>query len=196
MFNQLKNKLLLAVLTFTCNFSYGQELQKINFDDIKYRNVGPTRGGRSTSVCGVIKNEFTFYMGTSGGGLWKTVDGGLSWNNISDGYFESPSIGSIDVFQSNPDIIYVGTGSDGIRSNVIVGKGVYKSLDAGVSWEFIGLKSAGQIGAIKVHPKNPDIVYAAAIGQPFKQNTERGLFKSIDGGKNWKKILQHPYCHF
>ena len=189
MFNQLKNKLLLAVLTFTCNFSYGQELQKINFDDIKYRNVGPTRGGRSTSVCGVIKNQFTFYMGTSGGGLWKTIDGGLSWNNISDGYFESPSIGSIDVFQSNPDIIYVGTGSDGIRSNVIVGKGVYKSLDAGKSWVFMGLKSAGQIGAVKVHPKNPDIVYAAAIGQPFKQNTERGLFKSIDGGKNWKKIL-------
>ena len=189
MFNQFKNKLLLAVLTFTCNISYGQELQRINFEDIKYRNVGPTRGGRSTSVCGVIKNQFTFYMGTSGGGLWKTIDGGLSWNNISDGYFESPSIGSIDVFQSNPDIIYVGTGSDGIRSNVIVGKGVYKSLDAGKSWKFIGLKSAGQIGAIKVHPKNPDIVYAAAIGQPFKQNTERGLFKSIDGGKNWKKIL-------
>ena len=189
MFNQFKNKLLLAVLTFTCNLSYCQELQKINFEDIKYRNVGPTRGGRSTSVCGVIKNQFTFYMGTSGGGLWKTIDGGLSWNNISDGYFESPSIGSIDVFQSNPDIIYVGTGSDGIRSNVIVGKGVYKSLDAGKSWKFVGLKSAGQIGAIKVHPKNPDIVYAAAIGQPFKQNTERGLFKSIDGGKNWKKIL-------
>ncbi len=189
MFNQFKNKLLLAVLTFTCNISYGQELQRINFEDIKYRNVGPTRGGRSTSVCGVIKNQFTFYMGTSGGGLWKTIDGGLSWNNISDGYFESPSIGSIDVFQSNPDIIYVGTGSDGIRSNVIVGKGVYKSLDAGKSWKFIGLKGAGQIGAIKVHPKNPDIVYAAAIGQPFKQNSERGLFKSIDGGKNWKKIL-------
>ena len=189
MLNQFKNKLLLAVLTFTCNLSYGQELQKINFEDIKYRNVGPTRGGRSTSVCGVIKNQFTFYMGTSGGGLWKTIDGGLSWNNISDGYFESPSIGSIDVFQSNPDIIYVGTGSDGIRSNVIVGKGVYKSLDAGKSWKFVGLKSAGQIGAIKVHPKNPDIVYAAAIGQPFKHNTERGLFKSIDGGKNWKKIL-------
>tara|TARA_A100001011_G_scaffold230424_1_gene238519 strand:+ start:4374 stop:7367 length:2994 start_codon:yes stop_codon:yes gene_type:complete len=189
MFKQCKYKLLLIVLIFTCNLTYGQELQRINFEDIKYRNVGPTRGGRSTSVCGVITNEFTFYMGTSGGGLWKTIDGGLSWNNISDGYFESPSIGSIDVFQSNPDIIYVGTGSDGIRSNVIVGKGAYKSLDAGKSWEFIGLKSAGQIGAIKVHPENPDIVYAAAIGQPFKQNTERGLFKSIDGGKNWKKIL-------
>ena len=189
MFKQCKYKLLLIVLIFTCNLTYGQELQRINFEDIKYRNVGPTRGGRSTSVSGVITNEFTFYMRTSGGGFWKTIDRGQSWNNISDGYFESASIGSIDVFQSNPDIIYVGTGSDGIRSNVIVGKGAYKSLDAGKSWEFIGLKSAGQIGAIKVHPENPDIVYAAAIGQPFKQNTERGLFKSIDGGKNWKKIL-------
>ena len=180
---------LLSFLIFTINSSKGQEISSIEFEDIKYRNVGPTRGGRSTTVCGVTKEQFTFYMGTTGGGLWKTTDGGLNWKNISDGYFESPSIGSIDVYQADPNILYVGTGSDGIRSNVIVGKGIYKSEDAGTTWEFLGLKNTGQIGAVKINPNDPNIVYAAAIGQPFKSNSERGLFKSTDGGKNWKKIL-------
>ena len=128
-------------------------------------------------------------MGTTGGGVWKTLDGGLNWKNISDNYFKTPSIGSIDIFQADPSIIYVGTGSDGIRSNVIVGKGVYKSNDAGSSWKYLGLEDTGQIGAIKIHPENSDIVYAAAIGQPFKSNNERGLFKSLDGGNSWNKIL-------
>ena len=167
----------------------GQEKLSFEFDDIKYRNVGPTRGGRSTTVCGVNNDPFIFYMGTTGGGLWKTTDGGLNWKNISDGYFKSPSIGSIDVFQNDPSIIFVGTGSDGIRSNVIVGKGIYKSTDSGTSWEFMGLKDAGQIGSIKIHPQNSEIVYTGAIGQPFSPNKERGLFKTIDGGKTWKKIL-------
>ena len=171
------------------NILNAQDKSEIEFEDIKYRNVGPTRGGRSTTVCGVINEQFTFYMGTTGGGVWKTLDGGLSWKNISDGYFKTPSIGSIDIFQADPSIIYVGTGSDGIRSNVIIGKGVYKSNDAGSSWEYIGLENSGQIGAIKVHPKNPNIVYAAAIGQPFNSNIERGLFKSSDAGKSWSKIL-------
>ena len=112
---------------FTINSSKGQQKPSIDFEEIKYRNVGPTRGGRSTTVCGVTREQFTFYMGTTGGGLWKTTDAGLNWKNISDGYFESPSIGSIDVYQADPNILYVGTGSDGIRSNVIIGKGVYKS---------------------------------------------------------------------
>ena len=180
---------LLSFLIFTINSSKGQEISSIEFEDIKYRNVGPTRGGRSTTVCGVTKEQFTFYMGTTGGGVWKTLDGGLNWENISDNYFKTPSIGSIEVFQANPSIIYVGTGSDGIRSNVIVGKGVYKSNDAGSTWKHLGLDDSGQIGAIKVHPQNSNVVYAAAIGQPFKSNNERGLFKSIDGGESWNKIL-------
>lgn len=155
----------------------------------QFENIGPTRGGRVTAVCGVTDEPTTFYMGASGGGLWKTIDSGSHWKNISDGYFASPSIGAIEVYQRNPDIIYVGTGSDGLRSNVIVGKGVYKSTDAGATWEFLGLKDAGQIGAIKVHPKNPDIVYVAAIGHPFKKSKERGVYKSVDGGKSWKNIL-------
>ena len=110
-----------------------------NFSSLKYRNVGPIRGGRVTTVHGVSSKINTFYMGTTGGGVWKTTDSGNIWFNISDGYFMSPSIGSINIFQKNPDIIYVGTGSDGIRSNIIVGKGIYKSTNAGKSWEFIGL---------------------------------------------------------
>ena len=130
-----------------------------------------------------------FTLEQPGGGLWKTTDGGLNWNNISDGYFKSPSIGSIDVFQKDPSVVYVGTGSDGIRSNVIVGKGVYKSKDAGASWEFIGLEKTGQIGAVKIHPEKPETVYVAAIGQAFQPNSERGLYKTTDGGKTWDKIL-------
>lgn len=184
-----KSLLLIAFSSLPLFKFQGQEIPRLYFEDIKYRNVGPTRGGRSTTVCGVTKNPFTFYMGTTGGGLWKTTDGGLNWKNMSDGYFKSPSIGSIDVFQADPNILYVGTGSDGIRSNIIVGKGVYTSKNAGSSWKFIGLEKVGQIGAVKIHPENPNIVYVAAIGQPFKPNQERGLFKTINGGKTWKKIL-------
>lgn len=181
--------LCLTFSIFTINSSKGQEKPSIDFEEIKYRNVGPTRGGRSTTVCGVTREQFTFYMGTTGGGLWKTTDAGLNWKNISDGYFESPSIGSIDVYQADPNILYVGTGSDGIRSNVIIGKGVYKSKDAGASWEPLGLKNTGQIGAVKINPNDSNIVYVAAIGQPFNSNSERGIFKTTDGGKTWNKIL-------
>ena len=159
------------------------------FKNLKYRNVGPTRGGRVTTVHGVESQENVFYMGTTGGGLWKTTDFGNNWSNISDGFFKSPSIGAINVFQSNPDIVYVGTGSDGLRSNIIVGKGIYKSVDAGKNWSHIGLEGVGQIGAVEIHPSDPDIIYVAAIGQPFMKSDERGLYKSADGGGSWEKIL-------
>ena len=159
------------------------------FKNLKYRNVGPTRGGRVTTVHGVESQENVFYMGTTGGGLWKTTDFGNNWSNISDGFFKSPSIGAINVFQSNPDIVYVGTGSDGLRSNIIVGKGIYKSVDAGKNWSHIGLEGVGQIGAVEIHPSDPDIIYVAAIGQPFMKSEERGLYKSVDGGDSWEKIL-------
>ena len=159
------------------------------FKNLKYRNVGPTRGGRVTTVHGVDSQRNTFYMGTTGGGLWKTTDSGNNWFNVSDGYFKSPSIGAINIYQKDPKIVYVGTGSDGIRSNIIVGKGLYKSLDSGKSWDHLGLENTGQIGAVEIHPDNPDHVLVAAIGQPFKNNKDRGLYETKDGGKTWDKIL-------
>ncbi len=159
------------------------------YSELRYRNIGPSRGGRVTAVAGIASQPSTFYMGATGGGVWKTTNYGQTWNNVSDGFFASPSIGAIRVFQKNPDIVYVGTGSDGMRSNVIIGKGVYKSVDAGKTWSFIGLKNAGLIGAVEINPDNPDVVLVAAIGNPFGPNEERGVFKTSDGGKSWKKVL-------
>lgn len=181
-------------ILLTCFFTQAglsQTDQQLSLEAYEFRSVGPMRGGRVTTVEGVDDRPSTFYMGATGGGVWKTKDYGISWENISDGYFATPSIGSIAVYQNDPDIIYVGTGSDGMRSNVIQGKGMYKSTDEGKTWEFIGLPDAGQIGAVEIHPENPDLVYVAAIGQPFRANTERGLFRTKDGGKNWEKILYH-----
>ncbi|MBO6497313.1 MAG: hypothetical protein JJ978_17240 [Roseivirga sp.] len=167
-----------------------QDLQEI-LKNYEYRNVGPLRGGRVTAVAGVASQPSVFYMGATGGGVWKTDNYGMSWKNVSDGYFPTPSIGAISVYQNDPKIVYVGTGSDGLRSNVIAGKGVYKSTDAGKTWNFIGLKESGQIGAVEIHPDNPNIVYVAAIGQAFGRNEERGVFKTTDGGKTWDKVLYH-----
>jgi len=159
------------------------------FQDLTFRMVGPSRGGRSTAVAGHPDHVHTFYAGYTGGGVWKTDDAGMSWVPISDGFFETGSIGAIRVAPSNSDIVYVGTGSDGIRSNVIDGRGVYKSNDAGESWEHIGLREVGQIGAVEVHPHNPDIVYVAAMGKAFRPSPERGVYKTTDGGRNWDQIL-------
>ena len=182
---------LLSILFINQNF---EKLNFKNSDDLilknlKYRNVGPVRGGRVTTVHGVESQKNVFYMGTTGGGVWKSTDFGNHWNNVSDGYFKSPSIGAINVYQKNPNIVYVGTGSDGLRSNIIVGKGIYRSEDAGKTWDHIGLENVGQIGAVEIHPNDPNTIYVAAIGQPFKNNQERGLYKSVDGGKSWDKIL-------
>ena len=182
---------LLSILFINQNF---EKLNFKNSDDLilknlKYRNVGPVRGGRVTTVHGVESQKNVFYMGTTGGGVWKSTDFGNHWYNISDGYFKSPSIGAINVYQKNPNIVYVGTGSDGLRSNIIVGKGIYRSEDAGKTWDHLGLENVGQIGAVEIHPNDPNTIYVAAIGQPFKNNQERGLYKSVDGGKSWDKIL-------
>ncbi|WP_258100114.1 WD40/YVTN/BNR-like repeat-containing protein [Marinoscillum pacificum] len=157
--------------------------------EFKFRNVGPLRGGRVTAVAGTRVEPGTFYLGATGGGVWKTTDYGTSWNNVSDGFFETPSIGALAVDQVDPNIVYAATGSDGLRSNVIAGKGVYKSIDGGETWEHIGLKNVGQIGAIIIHPDNHNIVYVAAVGQAFNANPERGIFKTTNGGKSWEKVL-------
>jgi len=160
-----------------------------DFSALEYRNVGPYRGGRVTAVAGIASLPGTFYFGATGGGVWKTDDYGTSWENISDGFFTTPSIGAISVAQNDPNILYVGTGSDGLRSNVIEGRGMYKSIDAGEHWEEIGLENTGQIGGIRLHPMDYNTAYVAAIGKAFRSNPERGLYKTTDGGKSWRKIL-------
>lgn len=160
-----------------------------DFEALQFRSVGPERGGRVTTVTGTPLLPGTFYLGASGGGVWKSEDYGTSWNNVSDGFFSTPSIGAIEVVNNDPNVIYVGTGSDGLRSNVISGKGVYKSIDAGKTWEHIGLKNVGQIGAVEIDPTNSNIVWVAAIGNAFKANSERGIYKTVDGGQNWQKVL-------
>jgi photosystem II stability/assembly factor-like uncharacterized protein len=156
---------------------------------LKYRSVGPMRGGRVTAVTGTAAQAGTFYLGATGGGIWKTTDYGTSWHNVSDGYLPTPSIGAMAVSAKDPNIVYAGTGSDGLRSNVIVGKGVYKSINGGQSWSPAGLERVGQIGALIVHPDNHNEVFVAAIGQPFQANPERGIYRTRDGGRSWQNVL-------
>ncbi len=164
-------------------------LDSAQLKGMRYRMIGPARGGRVTTVTGVPQQPMTFYMGSTGGGVWKTVNAGQSWTNVSDGFFAAASMGSIDVADSDPNVIYAGTGSDGIRSNVSIGKGLYKSVDAGKTWSHIGLPDAGQIGAVIVHPTNPDVVLVAALGNPFKPSPERGVYRTRDGGRTWERTL-------
>jgi photosystem II stability/assembly factor-like uncharacterized protein len=159
------------------------------FRGMKYRLVGPSRGGRVTTVTGVPSQPRTFYMGAASGGLFRTTDGGATWLPLADGKIPVGSMGSIAVADSDPNIIYVGTGSDGLRSNVSTGRGVYKTIDGGATWSFVGLYNAGQIGAVRIHPTNPSIVWVAAGGDAFKPNAERGVFKTSDGGKTWSNVV-------
>ena len=180
----LTRSLFSICLTISAFLTYAQ-----SFDGMQYRNVGPTRGGRVTAVAGTTAAPSTFYLGASGGGVWKTEDYGTTWNNVSDGYFSTPSIGDIAVAQNDANIVYVGTGSDGLRSNVITGKGVYNSTDGGESWRHLGLDKTGHIGAVEINPENHNVVYVAAIGQAYNPNPERGLYKTTDGGRTWIQAL-------
>jgi photosystem II stability/assembly factor-like uncharacterized protein len=159
------------------------------FKGLRYRLVGPSRGGRVTTVTGVPSQPKTFYMGVASGGLFRTTDAGASWVPITDGKLPLGSMGCVAVADSDTNVIYLGTGSDGVRSNVSTGRGVYKSSDAGQTWKFIGLYNAGQIGSVRIHPTNPDIVWVSAVGDAFKPNSERGVFKTTDGGQTWRKVL-------
>jgi len=159
------------------------------YEGLDYRMIGPYRGGRVTAVTGVPGNPPTLYFGSTGGGIWKTTNNGRNYQNISDGYFKVGSVGAISVSKSHPNIIYVGTGSACIRSNVSTGRGVYKSTDDGETWNFIGLPEAGQIGKMVVHPEDPDLVYVAVLGHAFGPNSERGVYRSKDGGETWKQVL-------
>lgn len=166
----------------------------VRFDEnlykaMKWRCIGPYRGGRVTAVAGVSSLPFTYYFGATGGGVWKTEDGGLSWKNVSDGFFKTGSVGAIAVSEWDPNVVYVGMGETPMRGNVSHGDGVYKSTDDGKTWTHIGLEDTSQISRIRIHPRNPDLVYVAALGHVYGPNEERGLFRSKDGGKAWEKIL-------
>jgi photosystem II stability/assembly factor-like uncharacterized protein len=157
---------------------------------LQWRSIGPFRGGRSTAVAGVASQPMVFYFGGTGGGVWRTSDGGINWEPITDGsVFGTGSVGAIGLSDSDPNTIYVGMGESPIRGNVSHGDGVYKSTDAGKTWKHIGLEDTRQISRIRVHPKNPDIVYVAAQGHVWAPNEQRGVFRSKDGGKTWEKVL-------
>lgn len=158
------------------------------YDAAEFREIGPYRGGRSCAVAGVPGNDPVFYFGSTGGGVWKTEDGGRSWSNTSDGYFGG-SVGAIAVAESDPNVIYVGGGEKTVRGNVSYGYGIWKSLDAGRTWQFSGLPDSKHISRIRIHPKNSDIAWAAVMGDLYKNTEERGVYKTIDGGKNWRKVL-------
>ena len=169
-------------------FSQKENTDSILLKNTKYRLVGPFRGGRSGAVVGDTKQKNVFYMGATGGGVWKTMDGGSNWKNISDKYFGG-SIGCVAIAPSDPTILYVGEGENTLRGNVCEGFGMWRTDDGGRSWKNIGLKDSRHITRIIIHPKNPDIVWVSVLGHLFGANTERGVYKTIDGGKNWKKVL-------
>ena len=156
---------------------------------LEWRCIGPFRGGRVVAVAGDYDNPNVFYFGACAGGVWKTADAGTYWENVSDGFFNTAAVGALAVAPSDSNVIYAGTGETTIRIDVSHGDGVYKSTDAGKTWTHMGLADTRFIGKIRIHPQNPDIVYVAALGHAFGPNQERGVYKSIDGGKTWRQVL-------
>jgi photosystem II stability/assembly factor-like uncharacterized protein len=156
---------------------------------LRWRSIGPYRGGRVTAVAGIASQPLVYYMGATGGGVWKTDDAGTVWTNVSDGFFRTGSVGAVSVSQSNPNVVYVGMGEACLRGNLSSGDGIYKSVDAGKTWAHVGLPDSSQIGRISIHPTNPDVAYVAAVGHPYGPNAERGVFRTRDGGRNWQKVL-------
>ncbi|HEX7140570.1 MAG TPA: hypothetical protein VF219_22150, partial [Vicinamibacterales bacterium] len=155
---------------------------------MQWREVGPYRGGRADAVVGIADQPETYYFGSTGGGVWKTTDGGQTWKSVSDGFFGG-SIGAVAVAPSDPAVVYVGAGEETIRGNVSHGDGMWKSTDAGKTWKHIGLDDSRHISRIRVHPNNPDLVYVAVMGHAFGPNEQRGVFRSRDGGKTWERVL-------
>ncbi|HJZ77546.1 MAG TPA: hypothetical protein VKE51_37710 [Vicinamibacterales bacterium] len=159
------------------------------FGALRWRSLGPPRGGRSLGVAGSVARPYEYYMGATGGGLWKTSDGGATWRPVTDGQIHSSSVSGVAVAPSNPDVVYIGTGEPDIRGNIIQGDGAYKTIDGGKTWTHLGLTETQNISRIRVHPTNPDLVYVAAFGHHAAPNPERGVFRSKDGGKTWEKVL-------
>ena len=177
-----------AAFLAVCSAVVAQTPTPEQYSSLEYRLLGPFRGGRSAAVTGVPGQPSTFYFGATGGGVWKTTDGGNTYENISDGYFGG-SIGAVSVAESDLNVMYVGGGEKTVRGNVSSGYGVYKSVDGGKTWQFKGLPESRHIPRIRIHPSNPDVVYAAVLGNIYKPTTERGVYKSTDGGETWRKVL-------
>jgi photosystem II stability/assembly factor-like uncharacterized protein len=159
------------------------------FAGLRWRSIGPSRGGRSQAIAGSPSRPFEYYFGATGGGVWKTTDGGLTWRPVSDRQIKSSSVGAVQIAASNPDVVYAGMGETQLRGNIIQGDGVYKTTDAGKTWTHMGLEKTQAIARIRIHPTNPDLVYVAALGNPYAANPERGVFRSKDGGKTWERVL-------
>lgn len=190
-----KNRVIFLMTTITAFLlvlSASFPLQAVEADylkALKWRSIGPHRGGRVVAVAGHPTKKDVFYFGGTGSGVWKTIDGGDTWKNVSDGFFKTSSVGAIAVSASNPNVIYTGMGEACLRGNISHGDGVYKSIDGGKTWKHMGLTDTRHIGRLLIHPQNADIVYVAALGHAFGPNKERGVFRTTDGGKTWKNIL-------
>ena len=161
---------------------------EVYYNAIQWRNIGPFRGGRSATVTGVPGKPNLFYFGATGGGVWKTLDAGNTWQNISDGFFGG-SVGAVAVSEWDNNVMYVGMGEKTVRGNVSSGDGIWKSVNAGKTWQHMGLKKSRHISRVRIHPKNPEVVFAAVMGDLYKSSNDRGVYKTIDGGKTWKKVL-------
>ncbi len=194
-------KYIFVILSLIFSFSaISEELEnkkknKFSVDSIlfqvgEWRDIGPFRGGRSTASTGITGNDQIYYMGTTGGGLWKTEDAGISWKNISDGYFETGSVGAVAVSESDNNIVLVGMGESPVRGVMTSsGDGVYKSVDGGDTWVHLGLENTKHISQVRIHPSDPNIIYVSAQGSPYGDTKERGIYRTFDGGKNWENIL-------
>ena len=184
--------LLSLALVFENQTLRAQETDPVDptfYQNYSWRNIGPDRGGRSLGSSGSPGRPNEYYFGATGGGLWKTVDGGNEWFPVTDGQISSSSIGAVAVAETNPDIVYIGGGETQLRGSITQGDGVYKTTDGGKTWRHLGLKETQAISRIRVHPTNPNIVYVAALGHVYGDNEERGVFRSKDGGNTWKKVL-------
>ena len=196
----LRTALSLAVLTLATlsghfpaltltGAAQSQAIDPVLLNAYRWRSIGPDRGGRSIAVAGVKGRPREAYFGAVGGGLWKTTDAGNTWAPVTDGQITSSSVGAVAVSESNPDVVFIGMGETCIRGNIMPGDGVYKSTDAGKTWAHVGFRDVDAISKIRIHPTNPDIVYVASFGLYYGPSDERGVFKSTDGGKTWKRTL-------
>ena len=181
--------ILLSLVSWSAAAEESEQLDPSFYQAMEWRNIGPFRGGRSNASVGVPSRPGTFYFGGVGGGVWKTTDGGVTWANVTDGFLNTASVGAIAVAPSDENVVYVGMGEHAVRGVMTShGDGVYKSTDAGRTWQHMGLSRSRSISRIRVHPDNPDHVYVAVQGAPYGPTEERGIYRSVDGGVNWENI--------